>query len=342
VPFSVTLVARDGLLVLPSIGALRTSADDISVKVLHRRRRLTFRQTGAVDVVVHLGDAGVTRSDAAAWTSVRSLPGLLPGSAPVWVDDLDPYRISTGGPGRFALVAPAAVPVREYVQWSRSWSETTAMLRLGGDDRLMEAAALLRCLVPLAVPAGTTARSESTGSCSGTWREAFGAVLSSAPATPAAFAAMLVHEIQHAKLAALSDTATLHHAGPSASYFAPWRPDPRPFDALLHGVYSHVALAHFFQRCAISDEISAVQRGAAWKQYARCRLQVDIALRQIERSNDLTDSGRIVLIEMIDACTNMDGIPPPRDAKEAARTYVRGLHDQWMQRREPYGGGSVR
>ncbi|PJT49546.1 HEXXH motif domain-containing protein, partial [Streptomyces albidoflavus] len=97
---------------------------------------------------------------------------------------------------------------------------------------------------------GETAGEPPPGSCSGTRREAFGAVLSSEPPDAAGFAETLVHETQHIKLAALAALTPLHHAGPAPRHFAPWRPDPRPFDGLWHGVYSHLALADWWLRHA--------------------------------------------------------------------------------------------
>lgn len=335
VSFAVRLTARDGVLTLPSLGALRTAAlGDAPVDVVHRRRRLTLRQPGATDVIVHLQSGIGAWSDAAAWTPAHALPGLLPGSAPVPLDDLDPYRTARGGPHHHALSGPVTLDDAERKRWLHSWSGTASVLGLGGEHRVTEAVALLRCLVPLSAPPGSAPDGRATGSCSGTRREAFGALLSSAPPTPTTFAATLVHELQHTKLAALSDMLTLHHAGPQARYFAPWRPDPRPFDGLLQGAYSHLALADFFQRCALVTAHPA-HRDSAWAQHARYREQVGAVLPALVGSGDLTAQGRRFVDQMVVVYERLEEHPAPRGQAARAEAYVRAARALWLQRHAP-------
>ncbi|MFI6400672.1 aKG-HExxH-type peptide beta-hydroxylase [Streptomyces sp. NPDC050548] len=336
-PFAVRLMARDGVLVLPSLGALRTVASgDVPVELAFRTGVMTFRQAGAADVVVRWGCEGTTMwSDALAWTATRTLPGLLPGVDPVPLDDIDPYRTANRELRHRDLSGPAVVDAAERARWLRSWEGTASLLRLGGEHRLMEVAALLRCLVPLVVPAALASPMslnsppDGIGSCSGTRREAFGAVLSSTPPTPAAFATTLVHEIQHAKFAALSELVELHRAGPEERYFAPWRPDPRPYDALLHGLYSHLALADFFQCCALASTVAPAQRHSAWLRHARHREQVRAALSSIDASDALTPAGRLLVDMLMEECTRMDANPPPKEAREEAETYVDLARKRW-------------
>ncbi|MGW0710599.1 aKG-HExxH-type peptide beta-hydroxylase [Streptomyces sp. NPDC002643] len=334
-PFAGRLTARDGVLFLPSLGALRTAVPgETAIEVVCGSGRVILRQPGEIDTVVHLeaGAGGVTRSDDAAWKPQYALPGLLPGSPPVPLDDLDPYR-GVSGPRHQDLSGPASLDEAAWRRWLDSWSGVLAMLRLGGGQRGEEAAVLLRCLVPLVEPTGAHGDGggtvTGTGSCSGTRREAFGAVLSSAPPSPATFAATLVHEIQHAKLGALGEMVTLHGEGLRERYFAPWRPDPRPYDGLLQGVYSHVALADFFHRCALADEVSPAQREAAWREHARYRAQVAETLPVIE-SGDLTAAGRAVVEGLSEQCERMNGDPSPHRIRIHAEEGVRAARMRWM------------
>jgi HEXXH motif-containing protein len=332
VSFAVRLTARDGVLTLPSLGALRTAVPgDTPVDVVHRRNRLTLRRPGEADIVVHPQSGIGAWSGSPAWTPAHALPGLLPGSAPLPLDDLDPYRTVRGGPRHHALSGPVALDDAERKHWLHAWSGTAAVLEVGGAQRLAEAVALLRCLVPLSAPPGTTHGGRPGGSCSGTRREAFGAVLSSAPATATAFAATLVHELQHAKLAALSDVLTLHHGGPEARYFAPWRPDPRPYDGLLQGAYSHLALADFFQRSALATT-SPARRDAAWSQHARYRQQVGAVLPALVGSGDLTPQGRRFVDQMVGVYERLADHPAPRGQTARAQAYVRAARALWTQR----------
>ncbi|MFE2068337.1 HEXXH motif-containing putative peptide modification protein [Streptomyces sp. NPDC059467] len=327
IPFAVDLTARDGILVLPSLGALRTAEQgDVRVRVSYDGSRMTLGQ----DTTVFLENGTGAWSGSLAWTSAYALPGLVPGAAPMPLDDLDPYRVPPREPDQYALSGPAGPDDAERKRWLQSWSGTAAVLRTGGEGRLMEALALLRCLVPLEMPPGAGSR----GSCSGTRREAFGALLSSAPVTPVAFAATLVHELQHTKLAALSEMVELHRAGPGALYFAPWRPDPRPYDGLLQGAYSHLALADFFQHRALTVE-PALSEGA-WAQYARYHAQVGAALPALVASSDLTAVGRRFVDEMAAAHERHTMHPAPRGHAARAQEYVKAVRTLWTQR-QPRG-----
>ncbi|WP_413758945.1 aKG-HExxH-type peptide beta-hydroxylase [Streptomyces sp. MMBL 11-3] len=340
VSFSVRLTAPGGTLYLPSLGALRTAEPgEVAVDVVHRDGRTVLRRHGCADVVVREGSgtgtaAGVgaaTHSPADSWVPARSLPGLLPGSASVPLDDLDPYRMVQGDLRRQGLSRPATLDGTERERWLRSWAGVLPMLRLGGEHRVTEVAALLRCLVPLVTPAGPEGPGRATGNCSGTRREAFGAVLSSTPPTPATFAATLVHEVQHAKLAALSDMVVLHREGPQERYFAPWRPDPRPYDGLLQGVYSHVALADFFQRCALTVAAGPGQREAAWREHARYREQVRVTLPVVAGADSLTSSGRRLVDQLAGECERMSENPPPAGARIRAEEAVNTARARWLR-----------
>ncbi|MGW3286451.1 aKG-HExxH-type peptide beta-hydroxylase [Streptomyces sp. NPDC001002] len=327
--FSATLTACDGTLTLPSLGALRTaSSGDTEVEVRHRAGTLTFRQRDAPDVTVHLESGTGAWSGSLAWQSAYALPGLLPDSAPMPLDDLDPYRTVRESRHR-ALSGPTTLDDAERKRWLQVWSGTAAALRQGGAHRVTAATALLRCLVPLAPPPGVGAR----GSCSATRREAFGALLSTTPPDPVTFAATLVHEMHHAQLAALSEMVTLHQASPEERYFAPWRPDARPYDGLLQGAYSHLAIADYYHRRALAD--GTADRPSAWALHARYRAQVGAVLPALVGSPDLTVPGRRFVDEMVAAHERMGADPAPRGHTVRAQAYVRAARTLWTQRHAP-------
>ncbi|MEV5698651.1 HEXXH motif-containing putative peptide modification protein [Streptomyces anthocyanicus] len=328
IPFSTRLTARAGVLALPSLGALHTArSGDVPVDVTCTEGRLVLRQADAPDVTVHLESGVGAWSGALAWTPAHALPGLTPTAPPLPLDDLDPYRELPDGPGHGDLRTPLALDDAERKRWLQAWSGTALALRAGGAQRLAEAGALLRCLVPLeTLPDVGTGR----GSCSATRREAFGALLSSTPPDPVTLAATLVHELQHAKLAALSDLVTLHRAGPAARYFAPWRADPRPYDGLLQGTYSHLALAAFHQRRALVDGLP--DRDWAWAQHARYRAQVGAALPALVGSPDLTVRGRRFVDEMAATHERMAEHPAPRGHVARAQAYVASARTLWTWR----------
>ncbi|WP_406446110.1 HEXXH motif-containing putative peptide modification protein [Streptomyces sp. NBC_00631] len=324
IPFTTELTARDGVLVLPSLGALHTEGE--RVQATYAQGRMTLRQAAVrTTVLLEVGSGALSGSP--AWTSAYTLPGLVPGAAPMPLDDLDPYRVPPREPGPYALSGPADLDDAERKRWLRTWSGTAAVLRTGGAGRLAEAGALLRCVVPMELPPGAGRRA----GCSGTVREAFGALLCSVPLTPVACAATLVHELQHTKLAALSEMVELHRAGPVARYFAPWRADPRPYEGLLQGTYAHLALAGFFQRRALTAD--PARSGAAWAQYARCQAQVGAALPALAGSSDLTAAGRRFVDEMAAAHERLAEHPAPRDHTARAQAYVETVRARWTERR---------
>ena len=323
-PFTARLSVATTRLPLPTLGSLRTRSGEADLRF--DGERLTVRQRGATDLVVRFGGRAAEPTDP-RWLPLLALPALMAGGVLVPLDDLDPYRASGSGQRRHGLGDAAPWDTVEQGAWAASWSRVTPLLSIGGAHRLAEAAALLRCLVPLAPPPG----SDGAAHCSGTRREAFGAVLSSRPASPALLASTLVHELQHTKLAALAMLVPLHREDTTPRHFAPWRPDPRPFDGLLQGAYAHLALADFWQRCALGAQ-SAGLRDLAWTEHTRSREQTGAVLPVLAGSGALTPEGRVVVNELITLYHRLADCPPPTGHLARARAYVSTARVIWQQR----------
>jgi HEXXH motif-containing protein len=333
--FTRRLTARGELLTLPTLGALRTGAAPghaVDTDITATDGRVTLRRTGAAPVTAWAAD-GCPRSDDPRWLALTTLPAVRPGALPVPLDDLDPYGTGGSGLERHGLSGARDLDDGERKAWSEAWAGVEPLLSVGGAHRVTEAALLLRCLVPLAPPPGSGATGEGAAHCSGTRREAFGAVLSSKPSTAAYFAATLVHELQHTKLAALCDLVPLHHEDDAARHFAPWRPDPRPFDGLLQGTYSHTALADYWQRFALGAR-RATHRDLAWAEHSRCREQVGAALPVLAGSAALTPAGRVLVNELITTYHRLCETPPPPGHAARAEAYVRTARVIWRQRNQ--------
>ncbi|PZT76617.1 MULTISPECIES: aKG-HExxH-type peptide beta-hydroxylase [unclassified Streptomyces] len=329
VPFDLRLTPREGLVPLPTLGAVRTGPDP--VRLVHRDDELTLTPGhGPPFTLRRQPDRTLDAADP-RWLPVLTLRPVVPGAAPVALDDVDPYGIGAGDLSRYGLSGAARVDDHQRKEWAGSWAGVEPLLRIGGDHRVAEAAALLRCVVPLGHPAGAGPDGEGAAHCSGTRREAFGAVLSSKPATPAYFASTLVHELQHTKLAALATLVPLHREDAAPRHFAPWRPDPRPFDGLLQGAYSHLALADYWQRFALRAH-RVTHRDLAWAEHARCREQVGAALPALAGSAALTPEGRTLVNEMISVYHRLDDNPPPSGHLARAQAYVSTAKVIWQQR----------
>ena len=215
----VTVPVRDGAVFLPTAGTLVVAP-------------------GAGPVVrVHISPSGAgCASSAGEWQAVRrvSAPGLS-----VTLDDVDPFRdcrawlpagrLSGASWQLWQLALPAAV--------TRLWAELpdyAGVLRAG-----------LRSVVPI-LPAATGLRQ------SGSTREAFGAVAVALPDDAGSLGELLLHEMQHVKLAALADQFDLVDRTDGRLFSVPWRPDPRSAHGLLHGTYAHLAVAELWRARALA------------------------------------------------------------------------------------------
>jgi HEXXH motif-containing protein len=308
VGFTTRVTVHDGRLTLPTLGALRCAAPDGTAA--------TVRGDGADAVLAVPGRPAVRVRHAAAGTWTCDDPGWLPlaelpgGPRPVLLDDLDP--------GPFDRRARPVLPPGERAHWADLWRQALPLLSLGGAARSAELA-LLDCIVP-------TGEADT----SGTTPRAFGAVLAGPQPGPAQLAAGLAHELQHAKLAALSDLVTLHTAGPERRHWAPWRRDPRPFDGLLHGTYAHLALAGFWQRLALALTDPAA-RDHAWAAHARCHAQVGAVLPVLRGSRHLTDAGRTFLDALADRHDRLRDPAPPAGHAVRAAAYVETARTVWLR-----------
>ncbi|MGW2666540.1 aKG-HExxH-type peptide beta-hydroxylase [Streptomyces sp. NPDC001272] len=247
-----------------------------------------------------------------SWDTGDVLPlHPLPGGR-ASLDDLDPYRAQTTGHPTPVRPARRLTP-KGHKRWDTQWAGALTLLERYDSARADETARLLRCVVPLG------GGSRSSGA---TLPAAAGAVLARGQSPPA-LAATLVHEVQHGKLAALTDVLTLHTADRTPRHWAPWRADPRPLDGLLHGTYAHLALAGYWQRAALYGA-----RGA-WAQHARIRAQVAAVLPALRAHPRLTPAGREFVSGMAAAERAMDELPPPGHQHTTARRALERARRAW-------------
>jgi HEXXH motif-containing protein len=278
---------------------------------------------GQGPVEVRRGPDGVWRSAAPGWRPLRAL--WTDDGRPVLIDDADPYRDDDRRSNPYGLTAAATLDAAEHARWSDAWRDAQPWLRRGDGNRALEVGLLLDCFVPLA--------GSPTAQCSATRGEAFGALLSSTPRSGLELAATLVHELQHTKLLALSELTVLHTADDAPNYWAPWRPDPRPFDGLFQGAYAHLALADFHLGVALSANLSAARRDTAWADHCRCRQQVEHALPQMLGCSRLTAPGRTLVNAMAAHHTRLKEHTPPDGHLARAEAYVQTSRAIWRRQR---------
>ncbi|WP_245974025.1 HEXXH motif domain-containing protein [Thermomonospora umbrina] len=294
---------RDGAMTLPGIGRCRVDGDRCHIVVRDGRAELRGR-TGTVRVPAD----GVR--DAPGWRGLREVilggPGLP--TLRLTIDDLDPYRFPGGGP---------RLPDGELTRWRTLFQEAWHLLCAHHEDTAAEIRAVLTTVTPLD---GGPGRPQS-----GTSRTAFGATALRLPPNAGALAAVLVHEIQHAKLGVLLELVDLVDDDPGRTYYAPWRPDPRPLGGLLHGAYAHLGLAAFWRRQRHhSDGDEAHARFVRWRDAALATTET------LQESGALTPAGVRFVAGMRRTLHAFHRDPVPAQA-------VRRAHREAAAHRSRYG-----
>ncbi|WP_067894901.1 HEXXH motif domain-containing protein [Actinomadura chibensis] len=262
IPGAYRVAVRDGAVTLPSVG--RALLDDRAVRATVR---VPDDEPG-IAARVHTERRRVdvpdpTGTTAPGWEGLRP---LADDPFPVLLDDTDPYRFPPGIKLAPRLDAETLAELRD------SYAAALRLLDRGHPAVAAEAGALISTVTPLVA--------DAFGLASATSREAFGCVATSVTADPRQLAVTLVHEMQHAKLAALMDTVSLlpETSGPPR-FYAPWRPDPRALPALLHGTYAFLGVTGFWYRQRHHERGRSAFE--AQVEFARWRAAVRVGLDQL-------------------------------------------------------------
>ena len=171
--------ARDGVVILPSLGAVEASATNMA----------TIRITPDGTQVRANGVCVTIPPDCHAAPGWRPLRPL---SAGIVVDEIDPFRMPA---------APHVASASHLGRWRSAFADAWTLLRQHHPTVAAEVAAVITAVVPLAKP--------PRGQVSSSSPEAFGAVAMSEPPDPVNLAVTLAHETQHMKLSAVLDLVRL-------------------------------------------------------------------------------------------------------------------------------------
>ncbi|MFJ9368435.1 aKG-HExxH-type peptide beta-hydroxylase [Nocardia sp. NPDC101769] len=178
------------------------------------------------------------------WMPVRRLAARLPdGVVTVEFDDLP----ST--PAAWPDLAPAdprhrwrPSPESEFDDWQRLFEPALELLRQTVPELAGPLCRGMRAIMP---------RSPGSSSfVSSTLADSFGAAAMVLPPDDLAAATALLHEFQHSKLCALMEVVPLIAVEGAADLPSPWRREPRPASAVLHGIYAHLAVARLHARAS--------------------------------------------------------------------------------------------
>ena len=114
-------------------------------------------------------------------------------------------------------------------------------------------------------------------------------------------------------------------------FYAPWRDDPRPVEALLQGAYAHLGVTDYWRarrhRAEGSDAVAAAERFARW------RALTAEAIETLAGSGALTDRGYQVVARMRATVEPWLGEPVDDAAAEAARRWAEDRRGDWERRR---------
>jgi uncharacterized protein len=314
--FEGTLYVRESMVLLPTLGALRLEAPDLTeVKVSVSRGRLR----------VILGGEGVelpgdVECETETWLPARRITARAEGlELSLTVEDLDYYRDSYKKTvaGRlsdddFALLATLLQPAWE-------------MLVRRVPQRAAELAVGLRSMVPLSSADAEPGLSATSGT-------AYGALALTIPKQPSHLAATLVHEFQHSKLSALLDLVPLYDKGARDEYFAAWKTEPRPFGGLLQGSFAFLAVSEFWMRLYEAGEEPAAER-----YFAELRSQVEDVINTLQREPHLNEAGRTFVVQMRSVLDRQLAVPVTAKVDEAAKRTLHEVRQKWELRKNQGG-----
>jgi HEXXH motif-containing protein len=290
----IEVAVTDGRVILPSLGAAVVQGHTAMV-----RSGKSHAEVGPVELPRN------PHQDAPGWLGLRRVRA---GSLDVLIDDLDPFRIPD---------APDLALRLPDERWDAAVAGAWRLLQQYHPEVAAEVAAVVSVIVPRSQPSG---RAVSTTS-----PEAFGAIAMSLPPDPVTGAETLVHEVQHLKLGALLDIVTMTLPDDGQLYYAPWRDDPRPVQALLQGAYAYLGVSRFWRR----------QRqfgGQRWAdaEYARWRTATALAVETLRSSGRLTSAGMDFVGEMARTLAPWQDEPVPTDALARAARAAESHQTQWQ------------
>ena len=228
------------------------------------------------------------------------------------IDDLDPYR----WPG--ADVDGRLTDERRQ-RWTACLREAWDILTTHHQDVAEEIAAVVSVLTPIVTPT----RDQHSASA----RDTFGTIALSDPINGPGMAVTLAHELQHAKLNALSEVVELVGRDDGRRYYAPWRPDPRPLFGLLHGAYAHAGLAGFWRRHTEDSALGLY----AQVEFTRWREAAHQVTGTLLDSGGLTEAGTHFVAMLRDTLGRWQAEPVTPAAAAQARLQSEHHRQEWSR-----------
>lgn len=253
----------------------------------------------------------------ADWQPLREL--VSAGGFSVRLEDTDPYRDCHLWP------VAARLSAADVGRWQEQFTTAWSLIQTAYPAYAPGLAAGLSTIVPLV--------SNANGrDISSTARSAFGAVAIARPRDGDTLAQLLIHEFQHVKLGAMLDLFDLCDPTDRRRFYAPWRDDPRPVEALLQGAYAHIGVTDYWRvRRNRTDGPEAL---AAAERFARWRMLTAVGIDTLAHSGALTSLGDRFVARMRTTVESWLDEPVPASAAAAARQWATEHRKAWEQRQQ--------
>ena len=300
---------RDGGVHLPTLGRLEIGAG------------------AATTATITVGcDGFKVKSESGQWSvtldstppgSWRPVRVLTADGATVAIEDTDPYRHCHQWP------AASRLSDEQVASWQHLYRQAWTLIRREHGAYAPGLAAGLSTIMPLA-------NDKPSREISAASRQAFGAIGAALPISEDILALLMMHEFQHVKLGAVLDLFDLCDNADQRLFYAPWRDDPRPLEALLQGTYAHIAVTDFWR--ARRHYLSGSAAEAAAVQFARWRTQTAEAIGTLAASGSLTPLGARFVDGMRATVTPWLEEPIPGTAAGAARRAAEDHRRAWTDR----------
>lgn len=316
VPCDLILPVRYGAIVLPTVGRLRLPTSFPAGTARLRRSAGETRVTALGERVSV--DLDVTRADDLFRPAPVHAVVTRGVALAVSIDDTDPYREFSD------TLPPCETGPIELLEWRKLLDETWDTLVRWHPGSAAELAAGLRTVTPASHNDSDSGFSSAA---------AIGSVVVPAGLSSTELAESFIHEFQHSKFNALSRLVRLTSTDATGRYYAPWREDPRPLPAMLHGLYAFVAVAEFWLaqggHVPDDDRVTTIARF----QLVRHRQQVARALASLaDAGHDLTDRGAEFVVgvrQRVDACARE---PVPAELSDIADRMIENHYAHWRLR----------
>jgi HEXXH motif-containing protein len=112
------------------------------------------------------------------------------------------------------------------------------------------------------------------------------------------------------------------------TYFAPWRPDPRPLSGALHGAYAFTAVAAFWHSLRVEPTL---ERQATMR-FAILRAEVNRVLPELSEAPGLTAAGQRFVALLVGRAGWLARQDVPRSIESLAVRRLSQLERRWRRR----------